>query len=299
MTTKYEEALLAALQALESASADGVFPASLSSSLRGQLEEELQTVRAGHLPPRSLATALSHQMVDSGHIDDRVSAALDGMLAAEGSAQGEPSLLPRVTVRQLGERGVRTLAAAEHLLGRYGLLLPVMNAQDGTRLITIEVEGGRALPAFSSRELFDEWASGAPEGASPALVPAGGVGRLAPGVDVVINPLNERLMLANERTIPAGTVSFGRPGHVDPRVLTAVRAASDSAGIARVSLAQVVADGQSALTAVPTGDSASLRAFAAALGGALPAGVGLDILPSDTQLGAAVAAEIPPLFERP
>jgi hypothetical protein len=44
---------------------------------------------------------------------------------------------------------------------------------------------------------------------SAALVPAGGIGRLAPGVDVVINPLNERLVLANEQTIPAGTVQLG------------------------------------------------------------------------------------------
>jgi hypothetical protein len=299
MTTTYEKAVLDALAALDSASENGTFPAELSASLRGQLEGELHGVREGRLSPRSLAAALSHQMVDSGCIDDRFSAALDTMIAAEASAPGEPTLLPRVTVRQLGETGVRTMDAAGPLLGRYGLLLPVMNAPDGTRLITIEIEGSSALPAFSSRELFDEWASGATEsGVSAALVPAGGIGRLAPGVDVVINPLNERLVLANERTIPAGTVSFGRPSHIDSRVVTAVRAAGDSAGITRVSLAQVVSGGQPSLTAVPTGDAASVGAFVAALGETLPPGVGLDVLPGDTQLGAAIAAEIPPVFDR-
>ncbi|MEJ1090053.1 SseB family protein [Microbacterium sp. Mu-80] len=299
MTTTYEHTVLTALQALESASANGVFPAALSSSLRRQLEEELRAVRDGRLQPRSLATALSHQMFDSGHVDDGFSKALDGMLAAEGSAQGEPTLLPRVTVRQMQEAGVRTMKTGAPLLGNYGLLVPAVNSQDGTRLLTIEVDGSRTLPAFSSRELFDEWASNAVDaGVSAALVPAGSAGQLAPGLDIVINPLNERLVLTNEHTIPAGAVSFGRPSQIDPRVLTAVRTASVSAGIAQVSLAQVVSGGRSLLTAVPMGDAASVSAFAAALGETLPSGVGLDILPGDTQLGAAIAAEIAPVFER-
>jgi hypothetical protein len=276
-----------------------VLPAALSSSLRRQLEEELRAVQDGRLQPRSLATALSHQMFDSGHVDDGFSSALDAMLAAEGSAQGEPTLLPRVTVRQMKEAGVRTLKTAGPLLGNYGVLVPAMTSDDGTRLVTVDIDGRRVLPAFSSRELFDDWASGAVEAAvSATLVPAGGVGRLASGVDIVINPLTERLMLTNERTIPAGVVSFGRPSQIDPRVLTAVRTASDMAGIARVSLAQVVSEGRSLLTAVPTGTAASVRAFATALGETLPSGVGLDILPGDTQLGAAIAAEIPPVSGR-
>ncbi|WP_298861792.1 SseB family protein [uncultured Microbacterium sp.] len=298
MTTPYEDTVRAALQTLEAASANGVFPAALSSSLRRQLEDELRAVHDGRLQPRSLATALSHQMFDSGHIDDDFSSALDAMLAAEGSASGAPTLLPRVTVRQMKEADVRTLKTAGPLLGNYGLLVPAITSDDVTRLITVDVEGRRMLPAFSSRELFDEWASGATEAAARAtLVPAGGVGGLASGVDIVINPLTERLMLTNERTIPAGAVSFGRPTQIDPRVLTAVRTASDMAGIARVSLAQVVSEGRSLLTAVPTGDAASVSAFAAALGETLPSGVGLDILPGDTRLGAAIAAEIPPVSE--
>lgn len=299
MTTPYEHAVRAALQMLESASADGVFPATLSSSLHRQLEEELRAVQGGRLRPRSLATALSHQMFDSGHIDDGFSSALDAMLAAEGSAPGEPTLLPRVTVRQMKEAGVRTLKAGGPLLGNYGLLVPAVTSDDGTRLITVDIDGRQVLPAFSSRELFDEWASGSIDAeVSATLVPAGGMGRLAPGVDIVINPLAERLILTNEQTIPAGAVSFGSPSHVDPRVLTAVRTASDRAGIARVSLAQVVSEGRSLLTAVPTGDAASVRAFAVALGESLPSGVGLDILPGDTELGAVIAAEIPPVSER-
>lgn len=299
MTTTYEQAVLAAMQALDMDSAKVAFSPELGSSLRGQLEEELRAVQSGRLPARSLATSLSHQMFDSGHVDDGFSNALDGMLAAERSAQGEPTLLPRVTVRQMKEAGVRTMKTGAPLLGNHGLLLPAVNSEGGTRLITIDVDSRRTLPAFSSRELFDEWASGATDvGVSAALVPAGSVGQLAPGLDVVINPLNERLVLTNEQTIPAGVVSFGRPSQIDPRVLTAVRTASAGAGIAQVSLAQVVSGGRSLLTAVPVGDAAAVSAFAAALGETLPSGVGLDILPGDTQLGKAIAAEIPPVFER-
>ena len=108
MTRTYEDAVLAALEALADTPAQKAFPVGLIASFRRQLDEELRAIRAGQMPPRSLAVSLSRQVADSGHCDDSLSRALDGMYELQGSVQGTMTLMARVTVRQLRERGIGT-----------------------------------------------------------------------------------------------------------------------------------------------------------------------------------------------
>ncbi|WP_285727949.1 SseB family protein [Psychromicrobium xiongbiense] len=198
MTLSYEDAVVQALDALAAASAQKAFPARLSSSFRRELEAELRAVRSGQLSPRSVAVSLTHQVVDSGHADEGFERALTRMYELQGSAPGTLTLLARVTVRQLREAGIGTLEAASSLVARHGVLVPTVEEHGTSRLITITVHGRPMIPAFSSRELFDAWVSESKEaGVIASVVPATGVGQLAPGVDVVINPLNEHMVLRN------------------------------------------------------------------------------------------------------
>jgi hypothetical protein len=212
VTLTYEDAVLAALEALADTPAQQVVPVGLiASSFRHQLEEELRAVQAGRMTPRSLAGSLSHQMVDSGHCDDSFSRALDGMYELQESVLGTMTLMARVTVRELREKGMGTREAAASLLGRYGLLVTAVGSQGSTRPTTMNVDGRQMIPAFSSRDLFDEWAVEAGQvGVTASPVQVRHLGQLAPGVDVVINPLNERTVLRNERPIDS-PISGGEP----------------------------------------------------------------------------------------
>ena len=200
MTSTYEDALISALDVLSAAQSTGSLPAELCSSSRHQLDVELAAVRSGRVMPRSLAVSLTHQLVDSGHHDDAFFHALEILHEAEESQAGVMTLLPRATVRQLRENRIDTLARAGSVLGRFGVLVPAVNVQGETRLGTISFSGRRMVPAFSSRDLFDEWAQATEDAEVVAsLVPAAGLGELAPGIDFVLNPFGEGAILTNER----------------------------------------------------------------------------------------------------
>ncbi|OZB86113.1 SseB family protein [Microbacterium sp. 13-71-7] len=200
MTSTYEDALISALDVLSAAQSTGSLPAELCSSFRHQLDVELAAVRSGRVMPRSLAVSLTHQLVDSGHHDEAFSHALEILHEAEESQADVMTLLPRATVRQLRENRIDTLARAGSVLGRFGVLVPAVNVQGETRLGTISFSGRRMVPAFSSRDLFDEWAQAAEVAEVVAsLVPAAGLGELAPGIDIVLNPFGEGAILTNER----------------------------------------------------------------------------------------------------
>lgn len=214
MTSTYEDALISVLDVLRAAQAAGSLPAELCSSFRHQLDGELAAVRSGRVTPRSLAVSLTHQLVDSGHHDDAFSHVLETLYEAEGSQADIMALLPRATVRQLREHRIDTLARAGAVLRRFGVLVPAVNVQGETRLGTISFSGRQMVPAFSSRDLFDEWAQAADgTGIVASLVPAAGLGELAPGVDIVLNPLGEGAILTNERrTIDPGEQMSGQAG---------------------------------------------------------------------------------------
>lgn len=229
----------------------------------------------------------------------------------------QAQMLPRQSLAGLATSSDSVLSSWWQDFRAFGVHLPVLTdgETDAVRVPQVVAQGGSAfVPVFTDEDASGRWASGLGSTGRVAfrlvrLLDAAGIADRG-GVGIAINPLDENVALTgpfvsaqvSPQVLPAGTeLNLGRPASLPDGLEPALQQwARNDPAISEVSLAQAITrDGRQGLLAVvrrvpPLTPDRMGRALHAVL----PAGVGVDLVPADSDLGRAVAEAGTRIFMR-